>query len=155
MGRDCGYLALMTGLAAGAELVVEPEVAVTPFEVAETLQAAYARGKRHGLVVVAEGAQYNARAIEDYFIEHQVRLGLDLRVVILGHLQRGGAPSVFDRILSSRLGAGAVEALASGRFGVLIGLIKGEVSETPLEEIVGATKPVNSALINLASVLER
>ncbi len=158
MGRDCGYLALMSGIAGGAEAVCIPEVPNPPEEVAQTLEEAYARGKAHGLVVVAEGAKYNADALNDYFREHdslEEEVGFELRTTKLGHVQRGGAPGVFDRILASRLGAGAVEQLAAGNYGVLVGLRGNQVATTPHEEVAGKHRPVDPKLFELAETLAR
>lgn len=151
MGRDYGYLALMAGIAGGAEAVVIPEVPVSPEAVAEAIREAYAKGKPHAIVVVAEGAHYNAQRLAEYF--QRERLGYELRVTVLGHVQRGGAPGAFDRLLGTLLGAGAVEALARGERGVLVGQIKGEVVTTPLAEIAGKKKPLNPKLFELARVL--
>jgi 6-phosphofructokinase 1 len=107
MGRECGYLALIAGIAGGAEAIVIPEVETDPEAVATELRTAYERGKPHALVVVAEGARYNAAGLAGYFQEHRERLGFDLRVTTLGHVQRGGAPGAFDRLLATRLGAAA------------------------------------------------
>ncbi|MCX8025697.1 MAG: 6-phosphofructokinase, partial [Thermanaerothrix sp.] len=154
MGRNCGYLALMSAIAGGAEAVVIPEVEVDPEEIAQRLIRAYERGKAHALVVVAEGARYNAEGLAEYFKQHHERLGFDLRVTILGHVQRGGNPSAYDRILASRLGAGATEAIERGETGVLVGLIRGEVTTTPLEEVVNNKKPIDLRLFELAKVLD-
>src|ERR1039457_535203 len=93
----------------GAECIVLPETPTDPEAVARDLRAAYDRGKSHAIVVVAEGASYNAEALAHYFQEHRGRLGFELRIVKLGHVQRGGAPGVFDRLLATRLGAEATE----------------------------------------------
>lgn len=154
MGRNCGYLALMSALAGGAEAAVIPEMEIPPEEVAETLQQAYQRGKAHAIVVVAEGAKNNAEKLNEYFQKHRERLGFDLRVTILGHIQRGGNPGAFDRILASRLGAGAVEALARGEFGVLVGQIDGDITTTPLSEVVSNKKTVDMDLVKLAQILD-
>ncbi|KPL84491.1 6-phosphofructokinase [Thermanaerothrix daxensis] len=154
MGRDCGYLALMSAIAGGAEAVVIPEVEVDPEEIAQRLIRAYERGKAHALVVVAEGARYNAEGLAEYFKQHHERLGFDLRVTILGHVQRGGNPSAYDRILASRLGAGATEAIERGETGVLVGFIRGEVTTTPLEQVVNTKKPLDLRLFELAKVLD-
>ena len=154
MGRNCGYLALMAGIAGGAEMEVIPEVDVEPEQIADCLREAYERGKSHGLVVVAEGAKYNANKLELYFQEHRERLGFDLRVTTLGHVQRGGTPSAFDRILASRLGAGAVEQLFKGNFGVLVGLNKSEITATPLEEAAANKKQLDPKMIELAKELD-
>lgn len=155
MGRQCGYLALMTGIAGGAEVVVIPEIEMTPEEVAAELRAAYERGKAHGIAVVAEGARYDADALLAYFKEHQARIGFDLRVTKLGHVQRGGAPTAYDRVLATRLGAGAVAALARAETGVLVGMLRGRVGTTPLADVVGRQKPIDPELFALARILER
>jgi len=155
MGRDCGYLALTAGIAGGAEAVLVPEVETDPEALARCLRSAYERGKRHAIVVVAEGSRYNADKLILYFREHGRRLGFELRDVKLGHVQRGGAPGAFDRLLATRLAAAATEHIAAGKFGVLIGLIKGGVAATPLADIVGKKKPLDSYLMDLANVLAR
>lgn len=153
MGRDCGYLALMAALAGGAEAAVIPEVDTTPEIVAEYVRGAYERGKTHAIIVVAEGARYNADALARYFAEHQEKLGFELRVTILGHVQRGGTPGVFDRTLATRLGAAATDQLAHGVHGVLVGLVDGDVRATPLAEVVDGKKQIDPSLIELVRVL--
>jgi 6-phosphofructokinase 1 len=155
MGRECGYLALMAGIAGGAEVTIVPEVEADPEVVAAELRAAYERGKPHALVVVAEGARYNAEGLAGYFREHRERLGFDLRVTVLGHVQRGGTPGAFDRLLASRLGAAAVECLARGEHGVLVGLIRDEIATTPLGEVVANKKLLEPQLLALARVLAK
>ncbi len=154
MGRGCGYLALMSAIAGGAEACVIPEVDTNPEEVAEILRKAYDKGKAHCLIVVAEGAKYNAQKLDAYFKEHQERLGFDLRVTILGHVQRGGEPSAFDRILASRFGAGATETIARGETGVLVGLLDSKVKTTPLEEVVNTKKSIDLGLFDLQRILD-
>jgi 6-phosphofructokinase 1 len=153
MGRNCGYLALMAGIAGGAESIVVPESEVHPESVAEELRTAYEKGKAHAIVVVAEGARYNAEEMAKYFKEHQERLGFELRVTILGHVQRGGSPGAFDRLLATRLGAAAVDALAEGKYGVMVGLAKGEIVRLPLAEVVGKEKKIDLQLLKLAQIL--
>ena len=153
MGRKSGYLALMAGIAGGAEAIVIPEEDVDPEALADEIRRAYARGKAHAIVVVAEGAAYNAQALERYFKEHRERLGFDLRVTKLGHVQRGGAPGVFDRLLGTRLGAAATEHLAAGHQGVLLGWVKGEIAATPLFEVASTKKQLDTSLLALARVL--
>jgi 6-phosphofructokinase 1 len=155
MGRDCGYLALMAGIAGGAEAIILPEIETDPEAVAAELRAAYERGKSHALVVVAEGARYNAAGLAGYFQKHRERLGFELRVTTLGHVQRGGAPGAFDRLLASRLGAAATEHLARGEHGVLMGLLKDEMAATPLAEVVANKKPLDLRLLELAHVLAK
>jgi 6-phosphofructokinase 1 len=153
MGRNCGYLALISGIAGGAECIVLPEVPADPESVARDLRAAYERGKAHAIVVVAEGACYNAEALTTYFHEHRERLGFELREVKLGHVQRGGTPGAFDRLLATRMGAAATECVARNEFGVLVGLVDGEIKTTPLIEVVGRKKTLDPHLLNLARVL--
>jgi len=155
MGRNCGYLALMTAIAGGSEAVVIPEVETDPEDLALVINAAYQKGKPHAVVVVAEGAQYDANRLEAYFKKHRERLGFDLRVTILGHVQRGGNPGAFDRILASRFGAGATQQIADGNFGVLVGLVKGEIRPTPLTEVVSNKKPIDLNLFELARILDK
>lgn len=154
MGRNCGYLALMAGIAGGAEHVVIPEVETDPEHIADVLTTAYEKGKSHAIVVVAEGAQYNAETLSQYFIKHKERLGFDLRVTILGHVQRGGNPNAVDRILASRLGVAAVEQMKKGKYGVLVGEVKGDVVATPLSKVVETKKELDKDLIRLAEMLD-
>jgi 6-phosphofructokinase 1 len=155
MGRKCGYLALMAGIAGGAETVVIPEAEVEPDVIAAELAAAHERGKAHALVVVAEGAKYNAAALAKHFEQNRGRLGFDLRVTTLGHVQRGGQPGAFDRLLATRLAVGATDALARGQHGVLVGLQRGEVAATPLEDIVGVPKQIDLELLRIQKVLAK
>lgn len=153
MGRNCGYLALMAGIAGGAEVIVIPEFEADPEEVANELRAAYERGKAHALVVVAEGCQYNAERMTAYFEENRERLGFQFRVTILGHVQRGGVPTAFDRLLATRLGAAATDALAQGSHGIMMGLLRGEITATPLAEVASRQKPLDQSLLELSEVL--
>jgi len=153
MGRDCGYLALMAGIAGGAEAVVVPEVEVAPEDVARELQEAYERGKSHALVVVAEGAGCNGDRLVAYVREHRQRLGFEPRLTVLGHVQRGGEPGAADRVLATRLGAAAVEHLMRGEHGLLVGWQRGDVAATPLAEVVTNTKSLDPRLLELARVL--
>lgn len=153
MGRDCGYLALSTGLAGGAEAVVVPEHPTTAGAVAERLRAAYQRGNSHAIVVVGEGTTPSTNELLAYFEEHEEELGFELRATVLGHIQRGSAPRAFDRVLGTRLGAAATARLADGEHGVLVGLLGGEVRTTPLADVVGRTKGVDPELLELAGVL--
>ncbi len=153
MGRDCGYLALMAGIAGGAEVVIVPEVKTDPESVAKSLRSAYEGGKNHALVVVAEGAEYNAEKLLSYFAEHHDRLGFELRATTLGHVQRGGTPGAFDRNLASRLGAAATNCLERGEVGVLVGLVKDDIATTTLAEVVSHKKTLDPRLLELARVL--
>ncbi len=155
MGRNSGYLALLSGIAGGAEAIVVPEVETVPEQVAQEILATYERGKSHAIVVIAEGARYNATALAQYFHDHSQRLGFELRVTTLGHVQRGGIPGVFDRMIATQLGAAAVEHLLGGRFGVLLGIVRGAVAATPYAQIGERDKPFDHELYQLAHLLSR
>jgi 6-phosphofructokinase 1 len=155
MGRNCGYLALMSGIAGGAEAISIPEVETDPEEIAREILSAYQRGKPHAIVVVAEGARYNAEGLANFFKQNNDRLGFAVRATVIGYVQRGGAPTYADRMLATRLGAAAVEELAAGRHGVLVGMCKGELSTTPLGEVVAGKKPLDTALLRLAGILAK
>jgi len=155
MGRDCGYLALMAGIAGGAEAVVIPEAEPEPEKVANDLRSAYERGKGHAIVVVSEGAKNNAEAMATFFREQKDRLGFELRVTRLGHVQRGGAPQSFDRLLATRLGAEATRQLEQGKHGVLVGLLGGKVAATPLADVVSRKKSLDRDFLELAGILAK
>lgn len=153
MGRESGYLALVAGLTGGAEVVVIPEAEIAPDQVAAEFRKAYERGKVHAIGVVAEGAHNNAASIARHFAEHRDSLGFDLRVTTLGHVQRGGAPGAFDRLLGTRLGAAAVDCLARHEHGMLVGLIRGDLAATPLAAVVATPKTLDLSLLELAGTL--
>jgi len=155
MGRDCGYLAMMAGLAGGAEVISVPEFEVSASEIAQRLRAAFERGKTHAIVVIAEGVKENATQILTHFNADKQRASFELRATTLGHVVRGAAPTAFDRLLATRLGVNAVKSLSDGETGVLVGYQKNEVTRTPLVEIVGRIKPVDADLINLARILAK
>jgi 6-phosphofructokinase 1 len=155
MGRNCGYLALMAGIAGGAEGVCIPEFETAPEAVADQIELAYKRGKKHALIVVAEGAEYNATKLAQYFKDHGEDLGFSLRVTTLGHVQRGGTPGAYDRLLGTRLAAKATEEIANGNFGVLVGTLKGGITTIPLAEVTAGKKQIDPALFELAGVLAK
>ena len=155
MGRDSGYLALMAGIAGGAEAVVIPEIDADPEALGDEIRLAYERGKAHCIIVVAEGAKMDAEELASYFREHKEQLGFSLRVTRLGHVQRGGMPGAYDRLLATRLAAKATQAIADGSFGVLAGIIKGEITTTPLDDVVNTKKQLDPDLIELAKVLAK
>lgn len=133
MGRNCGHLALMSGMISGAEVTLIPEQAVGAEEVAAAVRGAYERGKSHAIVVVAEGAAEGASALKDKL--DRMTTGFDFRVTILGHVQRGGSPSAWDRLIAARFGATAVEKLHAGGRGVMVGLHGSRVVEVRLDEV--------------------
>jgi 6-phosphofructokinase 1 len=153
MGRNCGYIALMSGIAGGAEVIALPEQELEPAALAERLRAAYRRGKTHALAVIAEGAKCGVHELMQYYGTHRKSIGFDLRVTRLGHVVRGGIPSAADRVLATRLGAAAVDTLAESASGVLVGMIRGAIVITPLAEITGRTRPADASLLELARVM--
>jgi 6-phosphofructokinase 1 len=132
MGRNCGHLALMSGIISGAEMILIPEAEVGPEEVAQAVREAYARGKTHAIVVVSEGAKHPAIKLKEKL--NALNLDVDLRVTVLGHVQRGGSPSAWDRLIAARFGVNAVERLAKGESGVMVGLAAREIAAVPMEE---------------------
>jgi 6-phosphofructokinase 1 len=155
MGRDCGYLALMAGIAGGAEAVAIPEIVCDPEKLAQEIRSAYDRGKPHALIVVAEGAKYNAAALMAYFESAKDRLGFTVRSTVLGYVQRGAAPTYADRMLGTRLGSAAASRLAAGEHGVLVGVNRGEVTTTPLDLVVRERKPLDPERLRLAQILSK
>ncbi len=153
MGRKCGYLALICGIAGGAETIVIPELEIMPDDVARAILEAYRRGKNHALVVVAEGAKSNATVLTKSLGEHRDLLGFDLRTTILGHVQRGGVPSSSDRILAARFGIAAIEQIALGNHGMLVGIHNGEIVFTPLAEVATKKKELDLSLFQMAKTL--
>lgn len=154
MGRDCGYLAVMGGIAGGAELSLIPEIPTPVDKVAEVLTEAYIKGKSHGIIIVAEGYKPGTQAILDYLDEHKAELGFDMRVTVLGHVQRGGAPSAFDRILATRMGAAAVDGLVEGKSGCMVGLVGSRLVFTPLAEVLVQKRSIEDRLYELAQIME-
>ncbi|MGE0871427.1 MAG: ATP-dependent 6-phosphofructokinase [Kofleriaceae bacterium] len=155
MGRQCGYLALMAAIAGGAEAVSIPEVPLSIDQIANEVRAAFGRGKSHALVVVAEGVAGGGGGVAEQLRKHHPDLGFDVRVTTLGHVQRGGNPGPFDRLLGSRSGAAAVDALARGERGVMIGLVRDELRATPLVEVAQGPRPLDLSPLELARVLAR
>jgi 6-phosphofructokinase 1 len=153
MGRNCGYLALMSGIAGGAEAIVLPEVETVPEDVAKTIQNAYERGKPHAIVVVAEGAKYNAEALCHYFETHNLLTGFEFRPTVLGYVQRGASPTAADRLLGTRLGCEAVEQMVAENYGVLVGTSPSGLIATPLEQVVGFQKPLDPWYLKAADIL--
>jgi 6-phosphofructokinase 1 len=155
MGRKCGYLALMCGIAGGAEAIVLPEIEVIPEQLAEKIQDAYERGKPHAIVVVAEGAKYNAEGLCKEFQKKNLLLGYQFRSTVLGYVQRGATPTCADRLLGTRLGSAAVEQIAAGNMGVLVGTSGREVITTLLDDVVQGHKPLDPWFLSAADMLAR
>ncbi|OGO47594.1 MAG: 6-phosphofructokinase [Chloroflexi bacterium RBG_16_63_12] len=153
MGRECGYLALMAGIIGGAEVVLIPEQETPPEEVAAAISDAYMRGKTHAIIVVAEGATLHASELMKQL--DAMNTGFQYRVTILGHIQRGGRPSAFDRLLASRFGVAAVERLLAGEKGVMVGLQGREIETTPLEEVCSKKRYANREYYRMAKTLAK
>jgi 6-phosphofructokinase 1 len=153
MGRKCGYLALASGIAGGAEAILTPEAEIEPEAVAQLFRDAYDRGKAHAIGVIAEGARFNAEALAEYFKTHQERLGFDLRVITLGHVQRGAAPGAFDRLLGTRFGLLAIECLDQEVDGVMVGMQKGRLVCAPFAMVVRKTRGLDSSLLRMIELL--
>ncbi len=153
MGRDCGYLAVMAGIVCGAEMVLIPEVAVTVKEVATAVEDAYRRGKTHAIIIVAEGASVKTTELAAALDAEDV--GFTTRVTILGHIQRGGSPTAFDRMLAARLGIKAVQALLASESDVMVGLQGREVELIPLAEVTTRSRTASQEYIAMAHMLAR
>ena len=153
MGRGSGYLAMMAGIVCGAEMVLVPEVQVSLQDVADTIEDAYRRGKNHAIIIIAEGANFRttdlAKAIDE------IDIGFSTRVTILGHIQRGGSPTAFDRLLAARMGVKAVEALLEGKVDVMTGLQGRGIELVPLEEVITNKQQANEDFYRMARVLAR
>ncbi len=152
MGRDSGYIAIQSGIGGGAEMVMVPETHSSLEEVIETLKEGWTRLKTSSIIIVAEGDEEGgANAVAERVKQHIPHA--DIKVTLLGHVQRGGAPSAVDRILASRLGAAAVEGLISGKKNVMAGLINNEVVYTPFYDTITKSKPIHNDLIRLVEIL--
>jgi 6-phosphofructokinase 1 len=151
MGRRCGYLALMSGIAGGAEVVSIPEFEANPQEIMQAFRRSWEQGKPHFIVVAAEGAPLSADDIHKYI--NDTEGAFESRLTVLGHIQRGGSPTAFDRILASRMGTAAVKALSEGESGMMIGLRGRQTEFIPLEEVVGKVRPLDADIYEMAEVL--
>lgn len=149
MGRNSGFIALEAGLAGGAETILIPEVKVNLDEIVEKLWRGHNRGKLHSIILVAEGAASGleiGRMIKE-------KTGFDTKVTILGHIQRGGTPTAFDRTMASRLGARAVELLIEGQDKRVVGLVSGEIKDFDLDYALSQEKTINKSIYELAGIL--
>jgi 6-phosphofructokinase 1 len=153
MGRDAGDIALNAGIGAGAEEILIPEQNMGRERLLESLNRSKKSGKTSSIVVVSEGDQAGknifglAKYIEENLTEYEVR------VTVLGHIQRGGSPSCYDRVLASRLGVGAVEALLRGETNVMIGIIHNRVTSVPFSEAIKGSNEIDKELIRVADII--
>jgi len=151
MGRHRGFIALEVGIAGGAEDILIPEVETKIEQLCLDIRRSFKRGKKSSIVIVAEGDEAGGA----FSIAQQVweRLRLEYRICVLGHVQRGGSPTARDRVLASKLGAAAVDALVNGKSGYMVGELKGETALTPLRETWEKRKELDSNLLRLVKVL--
>lgn len=152
MGRHSGYLAMMSGVAGGAEAILVPETPTDIDELVRDLEAGRAKGKTSAIVVVAEGDDFGkAHAVAERVAA--VSVFKSPRVVVIGHLQRGGSPSAFDRILASRLGLRAVEALIEGETGKMVGINASNIALRPLSEAWSCRTQFDPRILRVAHIL--
>jgi 6-phosphofructokinase 1 len=152
MGRDAGFIALRSGIACGAEFILVPETTNYIDNMTRLLRHDWRRSKTSGIVIVAEGDDSGGA----YKVAEQVKERLpelDTRVTILGHIQRGGAPSCFDRVLASSLGYLAVKGLVQGQRGVMAGIMDKQVTYTPFEKAIKHHKDINLELLEMSRIL--
>jgi 6-phosphofructokinase 1 len=171
MGRYTGWIALEAGIAGGADVVLIPEEPFDIDEVCKYIEQRRERGKTFSLVVVAEGAKpkgaekivYGTGSDEfghprlggvGYYIGKEIEscTGIETRVVVLGHLQRGGSPTAFDRVLATRYGIAAIDAVHKGQFGKMVALQGNQIVSVPLNDVIGKRKTVNLELYEIAKV---
>jgi 6-phosphofructokinase 1 len=153
MGRESGYLAVHTGIVTGAELVLIPEKKTSPKEVAHAIDESYRRGKTHAIIVVAEG--FKPHTTELGAMIDAMDIGFTTRVTILGHVQRGGKPTGFDRLLASRFGVKAVQFLLEGQSSVMTALDGRDVVAVPIDEVISNKKVLSKDYIEMANILAR
>lgn len=171
MGRHAGWIAIYSGIASGADVILIPEVPIDIDVVCALLKKRHSRGKSFSIVVVAEGANFKEGQVVvkeerlDAFghvmlggigdrlaKEIEARMKFETRVTVLGHIQRGGTPSAFDRVLATRFGVKAMDLVLAGKFGYMASLSGNDVTEVPLEKAVGALKTVDMRLYDLAQI---
>lgn len=153
MGRNSGYLAVMAGIICGAEITLIPEHPITVDEVAVAVEDAYQRGKTHAIIINAEGSGIRTTELAQRIDEMDV--GFKTRMTILGHIQRGGSPTAYDRLLASRMGVKAVEALVEGTHGMMTGLKGKGVDFVPLADVISNKRKVNMEYYHMVKVLSR
>lgn len=152
MGRNCGDLALYAGLAGGAESIIIPEKVMEIDEIKHRLETTQKRGKKHSIIVLAEGVEKieSASYLKEKLGENS---DFDVRVTVLGHVQRGGSPTSFDRILGSRLGFRAVELLIEGKSSRVVGIKDNKIIDIPISEVFTQKKDFNKNIYEMAKIL--
>lgn len=171
MGRYTGWIALEAGLAGGADIILIPEKPFDIDEICKYIRRRQKRGRNFSIIVVAEGAKpkggaeiiYSESVDEfghirlggiGYYLGKEIekRMGIETRVVVLGHIQRGGSPTAFDRILATRFGVAAIDLVHEGKFGQMVALKGNKIASVPLRDVVGKRKTVDLELYEIASV---
>jgi 6-phosphofructokinase 1 len=153
MGRDAGHIALNVGIGAGAEEILIPEEDLGLERLLESLRRSKQSGKSSSIVIVAEGDKIgkNVFELKDYVEENMIEY--DVRVSVLGHMQRGGSPSCFDRVLASRMGVKAVESLLDGKTNLMVGLLSDKIAVTPLDQAVKGKSEINMELLRVSDIM--
>lgn len=175
MGRDAGWIAIHSGIAGGADVILIPEKPFDPDEVAETIRMRHARGRYFSIIVVAEGAKFAENKSEDgsnilqgagldefgharlggigntLAQEIEKRTGFETRTVVLGHVQRGGSPSAFDRVLATRYGLGAIDMVHRGEFGKMAALRGNKLISVPLADAIATNRKVDQEMLDVAN----
>lgn len=152
MGRDAGHIALNAGIGAGAEEILIPEENMGKDRLIESLERSKKSGKTSSIIVVSEGDQIGKNIFElADFIQNNLE-GYDVRVTVLGHIQRGGSPSCYDRVLASRMGVAAVDALMEGSRDVMIGIVHNKMMQVPFEEAIKDKQKIDAELIRVADI---
>lgn len=152
MGRDAGYIALHSGISTGAEHILIPERKTSYIDLVSSLKEKQGRKKLVNLIVVAEGEEFGGADELAKHIKKEIP-GQDLRVCILGHIQRGGSPSCFDRVIASRMGYHAIECLMEERFNVFIGIVNNKMNYTPLDEAVKKKQRISEEWMKIVKIL--
>ena len=153
MGRDAGHIALNAGIGAGAEEILIPEEDLGLERLLESLRKSKASGKSSSIVVIAEGDKIgkNVFELKDYIEENFPEY--DIRVSVLGHMQRGGSPSCYDRVLASRLGVKAVESILEGKSNFMVGILNDKVALTPLEQAIKGHSEIDKELLRVSDIM--
>jgi len=161
MGRHSGFLTLMAGLAGGAESILIPEIDFTIDDVCKKIKKGFKRGKLHSIILLAEGVDEQFKTNRDinksnaFYLGQEIekRIDLETRVIILGHLQRGGSPTAMDRILASRMGAKSIELVLAGESGKMIGFINNKIKSFTIRKALDSKKEINTEIYDLAHIL--
>jgi 6-phosphofructokinase 1 len=153
MGRESGYLAVQSAMISGAEIALIPEEPASVEEVAEVIEGSYKRGKKHCIIVIAEGYPVSMSELADQL--DAMDLGFKARSINLSYVQRGGSPSAFDRILASRMGYKAVEFITSGQQAVMTSMQGREIVPFPIKDLVGKHRKVSDEYLDISNILSR